>query len=220
MEIHENINNNIIAKNNYIVAMIKNNKDISFLKKGSKIPIIIGKAKFTTGSNKITINSYPFIPIINQSNIIYKINNITKDDKNHLNDNIIVYINNEEERKKNILKLNNNNWDYFNELLYPYKNNKSNEIIKKDKTIDLLSFNYENSFIYINQEINQSERLISINKESNNYLEDSTYNILYILFKKYYLYLKLLNDLSEEYNSKELIEKNINLFELYIKYKK
>ena len=74
--------------------------------------------------------------------------------------------------------------------------------------------------IYINQEINQSERLISINKESNNYLEDSTYNILYILFKKYYLYLKLLNDLSEEYNSKELIEKNINLFELYIKYKK
>lgn len=220
MEIHENINNNIIAKNNYIVAMIKNNKDISFLKKGSKIPIIIGKAKFTTGSNKITINSYPFIPIINQSNIIYKINNITEDDKNQLNDNIIVYINNEEERKKNILKLKSNNWNYFNELLYPYKNNKSDEIIKKDKTIDLLSFNYENSFIYINQEINQSERLISINKESNNYLEDSTYNILYILFKKYYLYLKLLNDLSEEYNSKELIEKNINLFELYIKYKK
>lgn len=220
MEIHENINNNIIAKNNYIVAMIKNNKDISFLKKGSKIPIIVGKAKFTTGSNKITINSYPFIPIINQSVIYYKINKITDDEKNQLNDNIIIYINVEEERKKKILEIKNNNWNYFNNLLYPYKNNKSDENIKKDKTIELLSYKYEDSIIYFNQEINLSEKLISINNDAKNYLEDSSFNILYNLFKKYYLYLKLVNDLSEEYNSKELIDKNMNLFELYIKYKK
>lgn len=220
MEIHENINNNIIAKNNYIVAMIKNNKDISFLKKGSKIPIIVGKAKFTTGSNKITINSYPFIPIINQSVIYYKINKITDDEKNQLNDSIIIYINIEEERKKKILEIKNNNWNYFNNLLYPYKNNKSDENIKKDKTIELLSYNYEDSIIYFNQEINLSEKLISINNDAKNYLEDSSFNILYNLFKKYYLYLKLVNDLSEEYNSKELIDKNMNLFELYIKYKK
>ena len=220
MEIHENINNNIIAKNNYIVAMIKNNKDISFLKKGSKIPIIVGKAKFTTGSNKITINSYPFIPIINQSVIYYKINKITYDEKNQLNDNIIIYINVEEERKKKILEIKNNNWNYFNNLLYPYKNNKSDENIKKDKTIELLSYKYEDSIIYFNQEINLSEKLISINNDAKNYLEDSSFNILYNLFKKYYLYLKLVNDLSEEYNSKELIDKNMNLFELYIKYKK
>jgi hypothetical protein len=220
MEIHENINNNIIAKNNYIVAMIKNNKDISFLKKGSKIPIIVGKAKFTTGSNKITINSYPFIPIINQSVIYYKINKITDDEKNQLNDSIIIYINIEEERKKNILEIKNNNWNYFNNLLYPYKNNKSDENIKKDKTIELLSYKYEDSIIYFNQEINLSEKLISINNDAKNYLEDSSFNILYNLFKKYYLYLKLVNDLSEEYNSKELIDKNMNLFELYIKYKK
>jgi hypothetical protein len=220
MEIHENINNNIIAKNNYIVAMIKNNKDISFLKKGSKIPIIVGKAKFTTGSNKITINSYPFIPIINQSVIYYKINKITDDEKNQLNDSIIIYINIEEERKNKILEIKNNNWNYFNNLLYPYKNNKSDENIKKDKTIELLSYKYEDSIIYFNQEINLSEKLISINNDAKNYLEDSSFNILYNLFKKYYLYLKLVNDLSEEYNSKELIDKNINLFELYIKYKK
>ena len=220
MEIHENINNNIIAKNNYIVAMIKNNKDISFLKKGSKIPIIVGKAKFTTGSNKITINSYPFIPIINQSVIYYKINKITDDEKNQLNDNIIIYINVEEERKKKILEIKNNNWNYFNNLLYPYKNNKSDENIKKDKTIELLSYKYEDSIIYFNQEINLSEKLISINNDAKNYLEDRSFNILYNLFKKYYLYLKLVNDLSEEYNSKELIDKNMNLFELYIKYKK
>jgi hypothetical protein len=220
MEIHENINNNIIAKNNYIVAMIKNNKDISFLKKGSKIPIIVGKAKFTTGSNKITINSYPFIPIINQSVIYYKINKITDDEKNQLNDSIIIYINIEEERKNKILEIKNNNWNYFNNLLYPYKNNKSDENIKKDKTIELLSYKYEDSIIYFNQEINLSEKLISINNDAKNYLEDSSFNILYNLFKKYYLYLKLVNDLSEEYNSKELIDKNMNLFELYIKYKK
>ncbi|MFM7989399.1 MAG: hypothetical protein ACKPKO_59805, partial [Candidatus Fonsibacter sp.] len=90
MYIQENVNNNIIAKNsnNNIIAMIKNNKDINFLKKGSIIPIIVGKAKFTTGSTKITINSYPFIPI-HQHIVYYKINKITDVDKVYLQENII-----------------------------------------------------------------------------------------------------------------------------------
>jgi hypothetical protein len=149
MVVQEHVNNNIIATKNNMIAMIKNNKDINFLKKNSIIPIIVGKAKFTTGSNKITINSYPFIPIHTHT-VYYKIKTITESDKVYLQDNIINYINIEENKKKEILAIKNNTWNYFDELIYPLKNNISNESIKKSKTIDLLSLNLENTTVYYN----------------------------------------------------------------------
>ena len=221
MEIQDNINNNIITKKDNIIAMIKNNSDMSIFKKGDKIPIIVGKAKFTTGSNKISINSYPFIPITNKNIIYYKINEITENDKLQLQESIINYIEIEENKKVEILKNKNNKWNYFNDLLYPYKNNKNKDIIKTEKCIDLLSFNYGNSIIYINDNINLSERLICIQKNNiTNYLEEKSILILYNLLKKYYLNLKLINDLSTQYNTDELIKKKSDIFELYIKYKK
>ena len=221
MEIQDNINNNIITKKDNIIAMIKNNSDMSIFKKGDKIPIIVGKAKFTTGSNKISINSYPFIPITNKNIIYYKINEITENDKLQLQESIINYIEIEENKKLEILKNKNNKWNYFNDLLYPYKNNKNKDIIKTEKCIDLLSFNYSNSIIYINDNINLSERLVCIQKNNiTNYLEEKSILILYNLLKKYYLNLKLINDLSTQYNTDELIKKKSDIFELYIKYKK
>lgn len=221
MEIQDNINNNIITKKDNIIAMIKNNTDMTIFKKGDKIPIIVGKAKFTTGSNKISINSYPFIPILNKNIIYYKINNITDNDKAQLYESIIMYIEIEEKRKIEILKNKNHKWDYFSDLLYPYKNNKTKETIKSENCSDLLSFNYENNIIYINDNINASEHLICIQKNNiTNYLEEKSVLILYNLFKKYYLNLKLINDLSSIYDTEELIQENLNIFELYIKYKK
>ena len=187
----------------------------------SEAAVIVGKAKFTTGSNKITINSYPFIPITNKNIIYYKINEITENDKLQLQESIINYIEIEENKKLEILKNKNNKWNYFNDLLYPYKNNKNKDIIKTEKCIDLLSFNYSNSIIYINDNINLSERLVCIQKNNiTNYLEEKSILILYNLLKKYYLNLKLINDLSTQYNTDELIKKKSDIFELYIKYKK
>lgn len=219
MRVKENVNNSIITEGNNIVAMIKNNKDTDFLKKGSIIPIIVGKAKFKTGSNKITINSYPFIPIHNDK-IYYKINTISDADKIQLQENIINYIVNEENIQDNIIKTNKNIWNYFNDLLYPLKNNLSNESKKKNKHVDLLSFNFENSIVFFNDEINLSEHLLCIDNTQDSYIEDSSYNILYNLLKQYYLYIKLLNELCIQYKSEDDINSNKDIFNLYIKYKK
>lgn len=221
MEIQEIVNNNIITKKDNILALIKNNQDLSIFKKGDKIPITVGKVKYSLGSDKISINSYPFIPITNKNIIYYKINEITENDKLQLQESIINYIEIEENKKLEILKNKNNKWNYFNDLLYPYKNNKNKDIIKTEKCIDLLSFNYSNSIIYINDNINLSERLVCIQKNNiTNYLEEKSILILYNLLKKYYLNLKLINDLSTQYNTDELIKKKSDIFELYIKYKK
>jgi hypothetical protein len=220
MEIQDNINNNIILKKDNMLAFIKNNKDIQTFNKGDKIPIIVGKAKFTTGSNKISINAYPMIPILNNNIYYYKINKITDNDKKQLHELIIKYIEMEEERKKDINKQKNNKWDYFDNLIYPFNKDNTNNEIKEYKTLDLLSLNYNDNIIFINSNINMSKCLICIDNNITNYIEDNSILILYELLKKYYLHIKLINDLSEMYNTNDMINNNIDIFNIYSKYKK
>ena len=123
MTVQDNINNSLSISNEICSAVIKVNKNMTDFTKGQKIPIIVGKAKFDTGSDKIRINSYPFIPIIDNKTIYYKISKISENDKDKLNDTIIKYINHEETVKKEILDKKNNKWDYFNKLVFQFKIN-------------------------------------------------------------------------------------------------
>lgn len=220
MEIQEIVNNNIITKKNNILALIKNNTDLNIFKKGDKIPIRIGKVKYSLGTDKISINSYPFIPIISNP-INYKLSKITQIDLDNLNDSIIKYIIEEEKIKTEILKNKNNTLNYFKKLLYPYNNVDNNNY----KTIDLLELinnlnKYENKIITINNKIDNYDRLIIINDNKDiNYVSNNIYIILYDICKNYYLYLKLLNDLSITYNTENLIKDNKNIFDIYSKYK-
>jgi hypothetical protein len=225
MEVKDNINNIISCKNNNISAIIKINKINIDFKKGQFIPIIVGKAKFVSGSDTIQINSYPFIPIIDNKKIYYKIIDITDEIIEKLNESIIYLINEEEENKSNILKNKNNKWNHFNELLYPFKVNKSDDIIKKGNLKDLLDIkSLSNSILYIDNELDLSRRLINTFKYDDTniieYLENDTYIILYDILKKYYLYLKTVNQLATIYDSNDKIKANENIFNLYIKYKK
>lgn len=225
MEVKDNINGIISCKSENISAIIKTNKINFDFKKGQLIPIIVGKAKFITGSEIIQINSYPLIPIIDNKQIYYKINEISQIVIEKLNESIIQYINEEEEVKSNIIKSKDNKWNYFSEFLYPYKVNKSNDIIKKGNIVDLLDFkSIENSILYLDNSLDVSKRLINkYNHDDNNiteYMEEDTYLVLYNILKKYYLYLKNINQLSLLYDTNEKIKSNENIFNLYIKYKK
>ena len=246
MVIQEKINNNIITTkniifqnnklnndnnndNNTIIAIIKNNNDINIFEKNNKIPIIIGNAKFTLGSDKIVINSFPFIPNpfidlepINKN--CYFISEITTTIKEQLNDNIIKYIIIEENIKKQILSIKDNTWNEFKILIYPYKINTSEQLIKKYNTKKLINLDFNNSIINYYSQLDLSNGLICIFDKDNNsdltYIKDDTYLILYDLLKKYYLYLSLINNLSTCYNTTKLISENNKIFDLYSKYKK
>ena len=110
-----------------------------------------------------------------------------------LQESIINYIEIEENKKLEILKNKNNKWNYFNDLLYPYKNNKNKDIIKTEKCIDLLSFNYSNSIIYINDNINLSERLVCIQKNNITkiILSGSSLKFMMIVERKANIYYRL-----------------------------
>lgn len=224
IEVKDNINNIISCKGSNVSAIIKTNKINFEFKKGQLIPIIVGKAKFVSGSDTIQINSYPLIPIIDNKKVYYKINEISESTIEKLNESIIQYINEEEEVKIDILKNKDNKWEYFSKLLHPFKINKSNEIMENDNLIDLLDLNsLNNSILHLNNELDLSKRLVNIYKEDDKieeYIEDDAYILLYDLLKKYYYYLKNINQLSITYNNDEKVKSNENIFDLYIKYKK
>lgn len=193
------------------------------------IPIVVGKFKCITGSDVIQINSYPFVPIVNNKKVFYKIDELSEDTITKLNDFVHNYIDVEEELKKNILNNPDNKWEHFNKLMYPFKINKTDEIIneKNKKYIDLIDFKQiNNSIIHLNNEVNLSKRLINLHStesEMNNiteYIKEDDFVVIYDILKKYYLYLQSINQLATIYNTNEKIQENENIFNLYIKYKK
>lgn len=221
MTIKDNINNIISCGGNNTSAIIKLNKLNFEFKKNDIIPIIVRRAKYVTGSNIIQVNAFPFIPIIDNKKIYYKIDNLSEDVILKLNEFINQYIDVEENIKKDILSKPNNKWNYFKDLMYPFKNKISEP---KNNLIDLLEIKkLDNKIIYINNELDVADRKINIysnNTEAPEYIEDSPFIILYDILKKYYLYLQKLNTLATMYNTDEKIKSNENIFNFYIKYKK
>jgi len=229
MKIQEIVNNNLILKNTttseineIIIALIKNNQDLSIFSKDDIIPIIVGKVKYSLGSDKITINAYPFIPII--SNIIYyQVTGLNKQQLELLQETILPYIEYEEQIKKDLLKTKNNTWDYFKNLVYPYTN--KNNIKSKPNMINLMevinnSDKYNNKIIAFDEQYDISNCELCIYDDHNSYVKINSYMSFYELCKKYYLYLKLINDLSINYNSEKEIKSNTKIFDIYNKYKK
>jgi hypothetical protein len=229
MKIQEIVNNNLILKNTttseineIIIALIKNNQDLSIFSKDDIIPIIVGKVKYSLGSDKITINAYPFIPII--SNIIYyQVTGINKQQLELLQETILSYIEYEEQIKNDLLKTKNNTWDYFKNLVYPYTN--TNNIKSKPNMINLMevinnSDKYNNKIIAFDEQYDISNCELCIYDNHNSYVKINSYMSFYELCKKYYLYLKLINDLSINYNSEKEIKSNTKIFDIYNKYKK
>lgn len=233
MKIHEIINNNIILKNDtselyeskynlneIIIALIKNNSDMSIFKKNDSIPIIVGKVKYSLGSDKITINAYPFIPIIIPQ-LHYQIKELNTTQFDLLNDSILKYIEIEENKKNTILQKKYNTWNYFKNLLYPYKNknfDSKNQYLLLDELVKNSNKYTNNIVTYADIDLSESKLLIC--NDATKYINTDSYLTLYEICKNYYLYLKLINDLSIKYNSEKLIDNNKNIFNLYIKYKK
>jgi len=229
MKIQEIVNNNLILKNTktpelneIIIALIKNNQDLSIFTKDDIIPIIVGKVKYSLGSDKITINAYPFIPII--SNVTYyQVTSLNKQQLELLQETILPYIEYEEQIKKDLLNTENNNWEYFKNLVYPYVNPIDSK--SKPKMINLLEV-INNSEKYIDKIITFDDKYdistceLCIYDDHNSYIKNNSYMVFYELCKKYYLYLKLINDLSINYNSEKLIKSNSQIFNIYNKYKK
>lgn len=205
---------NIIESNNTI--MCKNEKaniiaytipDKHKYKIGDNILLLSHMSKYTLGGDKISVGALEFSP----SNLVkiddykrpYKLYEITNEQKEYLNSNIIPLIKIEQDKasKLDIKK--------SKELVYPYKkNNKSKSIRKKLTSLDfdnvIIQFNYEDD-IYDGDVIVLDTDIDYIDTTDS----EGSANVLYWLLVKYYNYLKMINDISP------VIVKNKSLVDTY-----
>jgi hypothetical protein len=237
-EVIDTSNSRIICKSENKSILINNkNKILDSIKVNQLIPIIVGKCSYTLYKNTISINSYPFIPILeNKNNIYYIIDQLTNDDIELLNSTIILDINNEIKLKNDILKVKNNKWEYFNKLLYPYKELKYNKNIPYIEDNDLLKLNsygivsllneqplIEHNISVVNYDKYKKNNKNGVNNEYNgsidNPISENALVIYQIYLIKFYKHLKLLRELTESYQDEDKFNTNQNVFDIYEKNK-
>lgn len=221
VKITEISNDKIICEGENISVFIKMNEKLNTYVKNQIIPIVVGKSNYNTGKSEIPINAYPFVPTF-EKNKYFKIELLTEDEKNKLNETVINQIKIEEKKINEMKKNKGKIIEYFEKLVYPYKKDKSKEIDKDTEIVDLFNMNFKGIVFQSNYD-NGKDHKIRIFKNDNvdiNYICDKSINIYYILFYNYLKYLILIQDLSNTYNTEKLIEDNKNIFDLYESFKK
>jgi hypothetical protein len=230
-------NSRVICKSENKAILINNkSKILDSIKVNQNIPIIVGKCSYSMYKNVISINCYPFIPsfiVENKNNIYYKIEQLSKNDKDLLNSTIINNINSEIELKNTLLKVKNNRWEYFSNLLYPYKKKFTNEKIQYISNVDLLNLNSEGIVSLLNEQPLTAHNISIIdyekynkNKKTNNDsivsngsidnpIVENSLVVYQIYLTKYYKNLKLIRELSETYYDDKIFDDNKNVFDIY-----
>lgn len=200
-------------KNVFAIIKIKNN--ILDIQTGQLLPFIVRKAHFDIKFNKIKINGMLMVP--KKTNIqIYKVGPLNEYDKERLS-NIIenIYSLNEDIHKYKKNKL----WKTFSNIMYPYKENK--HTYKKFITVHDLISNLdilENKYIYCDNTIDSDLEIIPFSEnEPENYIEMSSYEILYDQLKSHYLHNHVIINLITNYGDD--FDKYKNIFDLYEKNK-
>jgi len=230
-------NSRIVCKSKNKSILINNKNNIlDSIKVNQLIPIIVGKCSYTLYKNTISINSYPFIPILeNKNNIFYKIDKLTSSEISILNSTIIIDINNEIELMNKILKIKNNRWEYFSKLLYPFKeqlNKNKLSYINHNNLLDLDSYGIvsllnEQNLVDHNISIVNYEKYSKEIKKDNSIYSGSITNplienalvVYQIYLTKYYKYMKLIRELSLSYYESDKFNEHKNIFEIYEKNK-
>lgn len=214
------------------LIFIQNEERLKDYKDGQIIPIKIGICNYGLGNNKISINAFPFVPINEEfeNEYYYKINKLSNEDIESLNGlDIIKNIEDAEHMMESIKKEKNNRWEYFDDLLYPFKTvKKINKNIKEIGLCDfkLLKDNGSNIVSMLPYQYISSKKIALIDPDSSkvnkkkfgdeNYPIDENPLLIYEMYlTKYYKHINSVNQLSLSYKDDELFKNSANIFNIY-----
>lgn len=219
----------IICQHKNASIFIQYENKLKSYKENQIIPIKVGICKYYLGENKVSINAFPFIPLKAEieNEVYYNIPKLSNEDIEELNKSSIINdIRLAEDEMLDIKKKQNNRWDYFNDLLYPFKTEKKKN--KNISEIDLLDFgklDKDNNIIAVLPQYNITNKkllLVSNNKimqkkigDIDNPIDQNPITILSTILIKYYKHIKTINELSIIYHSDDKFNEHINIFDTY-----
>lgn len=213
------INNNGImhAKATNTSLQIKNIDGVNIFKENEEIPVIVKMARYNIFEDEISVSAVPLIPII-QDVIIFKIKNQSANSKNDYSKDDyskdLADINDLEKKLKDIKTKNKSVYNFFRELLYPYKTFQKYKSI--EISIKVLESLKENQFVYKPISYLDNNVIVIENENENNQVliieQHELINRLLFEYKKNLLYFL---GFLENYNSEEKIKNKSSVWALY-----
>jgi hypothetical protein len=193
-----------------------NGQDFSSLQVGQIIPIVVGKATYQPLQSTISINAFPFVPIL-IDDVIYKIDKLSEEDKQILNSSIIEKITVEQKKLRMLSK---DRLKFFTDLLYPFENkiNPDNSV----KLEDILKLE-SSGYISMLNILDNSEHMLAVYKDAqddNLVISTDPLTVYKVLLNNYFKYLRTIIELCETYKDDKIYNSHTNVFDLYKKYKK
>ena len=198
-------------------ALLKLNDTLTGFKTGDIIPIKVGAALVKIQNTQVLINAYPFVPYIFDK-IAYTIPKLSSSDKDQIISTLVPMIENQMELVYSLDKRS----KYFEQLLYPYKTDKSKKPIGNQ--VDLVEFlnnldSYENEYVYIDQCINMSDMKVSIlntKQIGDNEIAISTNGMFAsIIAFMYVKHLDTICELTNTYIDDNVFEQHQYIWDLY-----
>jgi hypothetical protein len=214
-KVTEIITTGIIVEHKYAGGLIipgQKNQIYNIIKKGQKIPIIISDVRYNIGQTEISIRGIPFTPQ-HIKNIYYNIDYGLYEDEDVKLKQLIDDYNNELKLHDEIK---NKSYEFFKELLYPYKT--YNKIKAENINIDFKTLSNINSGIvaYLSEEEKSDSFIYKIDKinDSKEVINSSLYPALIDIINRRIMYLQNLRELVKYYNTKEKIQENMKYWQV------
>jgi DNA-directed RNA polymerase subunit E'/Rpb7 len=116
-------NSGVIVDSETVGGLLHNNTKnniINIIKKDQFVPVIVELARYTPNQNKITIRGTPYIPIV-QPDVFYNITEPTSLEDMSKLDLLLKDLSEEMKIHNELMTKNEKPYDYFKEIMYPYK---------------------------------------------------------------------------------------------------
>lgn len=193
-----------------------NGQDFSSLQVGQIIPIVVGKATYQPLQTTISINAFPFVPIV-VDDVIYKIEKLSEEEKKILTETLLEKIILEQRKLRIVSK---DRLKFFISLLYPYtsKVNINTKLVKLEDMLKMEAYGYISEMSIIDK--NSHELVVYKNNvDDAKVIEIDALTAYKVILNNYFKYLRTINELCETYKDDKIFKSHENIFNLYKKYK-
>ena len=209
--------NAILCKNDHAAIMINTSDKLSSIQKDQIIPVVVGGISYGNQKNMIRVNAYPFIPIL-QSEVIYKIEPLSEENKQYLQETVYSQLNRVLEEKEEILKdtKKKKRWEFFNDLLYPYKTLK--EVLPKKIKHSFFSITNMDQSGYILQSSKHPMHhmeCITLETEPESFIIEKSINVYEIYIMNTIKYIDVVNKITLCYENDTVFQSHQNIFNIY-----
>lgn len=207
----------IICKNDHATILINQSDQLASIEKNQIIPIIVGGINYNILKPTILINAYPFIPI-QKKQIIYKIDTLTPENIQYLKEYVYTKLNAKVDDMKKFISVPNQKkrWDYFVDLLYPYKKGKKESTTNRTGTpISIFDTSMSGYVMLMDRHPMDALECIIVD-EAETYVVEKAINVYEIFVMEFIKYLEVVQQLASTYLEESVFNSHQNIFNIYL----